>query len=84
MKNDKHKRFLVMLLCIAMIGTMLLAACSKEEGEEEEPPAPPSNALTGATAEEGYDESASERRVVGFVVENTPDSRPQWGMDDPE
>jgi len=82
MKIDKRKRLLVLLLCIAMVGTALLAACSKEEEEEAEPPAPPSNALTGAIAEEGYDESASDRRVVGFVVENTPDARPQWGMDD--
>ena len=39
--------------------------------------------MTGATAEEGYDEAAGERRVAAFVVENSPDARPQWGMDDP-
>ncbi len=81
MKKDKHKFLLVMLLCITMIGTALLSACTGEpEPEEPEPPA--ANALTGATAEEGYDEAAAERRVAAFVVENAPDARPQWGMDD--
>ena len=42
----------------------------------------PSNSLTGFTTADGYDESADGRRVVAFVVENTPDARPQWGMDD--
>lgn len=83
MKKEKSKFLLVMLLCIAMIGTTLLASCSKQE-EEEEPPAPPSNVFTGATAEEGYDEDASNRRTAAFVVENHPEARPQWGMDDPE
>lgn len=69
-----------MLLCIAMIGTALLSACS--EPDPEEPEAPAINALTGETAEDGYDESAAERRVAAFVVENAPDARPQWGMDD--
>ena len=85
MKKDKRKRFLVMLLCIAMIGTSLLASCSKGQEEEEgEVPPPPSNDFTGATAEDGYDESADARRNVALVIENTPDARPQWGMDDPE
>ena len=82
MKRNKQKKFLVMLLCITMIGTALLSSCGQKE--EEEPPAPPCNVFTGATAEEGYDESAKDRRVVAFVVENHPDARPQWGMDDPE
>lgn len=42
------------------------------------------NPLTGATEEDGFDPDALNRRVAAFVVENTPDSRPQWGMDDPE
>ena len=81
MKDPGYKRFIVLLLCLSMIGTMFLASCGKEE-EEEEPPAPPSNSLTGETAEDGYDESASDRRIAAFVVENAPDARPQWGMDD--
>jgi len=70
---------MVMLLSIVMTAALLLPSCSKEE---EEPPAPPSNALTGETAEDGYDEAASDRRVAAFVVENAPDARPQWGLDD--
>ena len=82
MKNIKSKRFLVMLLCFTMIGTTLLAGCGKI-AEPEEPEPAPANLLTGATAEEGYDEAAGERRVAAFVVENAPDARPQWGLDDP-
>ena len=81
MKKNRKKSFLVMLLCISMIGTALLSACSGP-AEPEEPEAPASNSLTGATAEEGYDEAAGERRIAAFVVENAPDARPQWGMDD--
>lgn len=80
MKKDKHKLFLVMLLCIIMIGTTLLSACADPDPEEPEPL--PSNSLTGMTTEEGYDEAAGSRRVAAFVVENAPDARPQWGMDD--
>ena len=83
MKNYKSKRFLVLLLCFTMIGTTMLAGCGKI-AEPEEPEPAPANSLTGATAEEGYDEAAGERRVAAFVVENAPDARPQWGMDDPE
>lgn len=80
MKKDRRKLFLVMLLCITMIGTALISACGVADPEE--PEAPPSNPLTGATAEDGYDEAAGERRIAAFVVENAPDARPQWGMDD--
>ncbi len=80
MKKDKHKLLLVMLLCISMIGTALLSGCKEPDPEEPEPL--PSNALTGMTTEEGYDEAAGSRRVAAFVVENAPDARPQWGMDD--
>ena len=82
MKEINRKRLLVMLLCVTMIGTMLLSACGAEQ-EEEEPPAPPSNALTGQTEEEGYDATADDMRVAAFVIENAPDARPQWGLDDP-
>ena len=80
MKKDKSRFLLVMLLCITMIGTTLLSA--RSEPDPEEPPAPATNALTGETAEQGYDEAAANRRVAAFVVENAPDARPQWGMDD--
>ena len=81
MKKERSKLLLVMLLCITMIGTMLLSACSGEQ-DPEEPPAPPANSLTGETADQGYDEAAAERRIAAIVVENAPDARPQWGMDD--
>ena len=80
MKKERSKILLVMLLCITMIGTALLSACS--EPDPEEPEAPSFNPLTGETAEDGYDESSAERRIAAFVVENAPDARPQWGMDD--
>ena len=80
MKKERRKLLLVMILCITMIGTALLSACS--EPDPEEPPAPPANSLTGETAEQGYDEASAERRIAAFVVENAPDARPQWGMDD--
>lgn len=83
MKKERSKLLLVMILCITMLGTSLLPACGKP-ADPEEPPEPAHNALTGATAEEGYDEAAGERRIAAFVVENAPDARPQWGMDDPE
>jgi len=44
----------------------------------------PVNPLTGEGEEDGFDPDALNRRVAAFVVENTPDARPQWGMDDPD
>lgn len=81
MKNSKYRISLVTLLIIAMVGTLVLSACGKKE---EEPKVPPHNPLTGAYAEDGFDTSALDKRIVAFVVENTPDARPQWGMDDPD
>ena len=68
MKKERRKLLLVMLLCITMIGTALLSACS--EPDPEEPPAPAANPLTGETADQGYDEDSAKRRVAAFVVEN--------------
>ena len=79
--KERNKFLLVMILCITMIGTALLSGCS--EPDPEEPPAPAANPLTGETAEQGYDEASASRRTAAFVVENAPDARPQWGMDDP-
>ena len=81
MKKSKYRISLVTLLIIAMVGTLVLSACGKKE---EEPKVPPHNPLTGAYAEDGFDTSALDKRIVAFVVENTPDARPQWGMDDPD
>ncbi len=79
MKNYRRKLLIVMLLCVMMTAAPVLSACG---GKEEEAAAPPSNPLTGELEEDGYDASASDRRVAAFVVENAPQARPQWGMDD--
>ena len=44
-------------------------------------PDPILNPLTGI---EGYNEDAVGKRPVAVVVENSPDARPQWGIDDRE
>ena len=81
--KEKRKLFLVMLLCFTLIATTVLSACGGKDKEEEEAPPPPSNALTGETEEDGYDPTADDMRITAFVVENSPDARPQWGLDDP-
>ena len=78
----KKRLLLVTLLIIAMVGTLVMTACGKKE--EEVPQVPPHNPLTGAYAEDGFDTAALDRRIAAFVVENTPDARPQWGMTDPD
>ena len=82
MKKTHYTRLAILMLVCAMIATALLSACSKQEDDEELPPPPPSDPMTGALVEDGFDEGALERRTVAFVVENAPDARPQWGMDD--
>ncbi len=82
MKTKKYRLSLVMLLIITMVGTLVLSACGKKE--DELPPTPPHNSLTGELVEDGYDKAAGDRRVAAFVVENSVDARPQWGLDDPE
>jgi hypothetical protein len=80
MKNLKLKRSLVLLLCLCMTGTLFLSSCGAKDPEEVSEL--PHNSLTGATEEDGYDTAAADQRVAAFVVENAPDARPQWGMDD--
>ena len=84
MSKDLKKRLYVIALILVMVMTSVLTGCKAEEVEEEEviPPPPPSNPLTGELVEDGFDESALSRRIAAFVVENTPDARPQWGLDD--
>ena len=81
MEKRKYRICLVMLMIMTMTAALALPSCSKED---EVPKAPPHNPFTGAYAEDGFDTSALDRRVAAFVVENTPDARPQWGMDDPD
>lgn len=87
MKNSKLA--VILVLVVALIcgsGAFLLSSCSSgEEAAAPKPepePEPILNPLTGASAEQGFDENAINQRIVAFVVENTPDARPQWGMDD--
>lgn len=99
-KNKKKKRtalktFIVLgTLVVVGLGGYIVAAHeginipflpdigSKEEPAETVTAEVPANPLTGVT--EGFDPEAAGQRTVAFVVENTPDARPQWGMDDPE
>lgn len=82
MKKTHYTRLAAIMLVCVMAASAFFTACSKQEEEEEIPPPPPSDPLTGALVEDGFDESALTRRTVAFVVENAPDARPQWGMDD--
>ena len=82
MKNKHYTRLAILMLVCTMMATAFFSACSKQEEEEEIPPPPPSDPMTGALVEDGFDEAALGRRTVAFVVENAPDARPQWGMDD--
>ena len=88
MKNSKIRPFIAALLALVMVlSTFLVTGCSEEEPDDAEP-APveevASNPLTGQTEDEGFDANALNQRIVAFVVENAPDARPQWGLDDPE
>lgn len=88
MNKHKIRPFIAALLALVMVLCLIVVTgCSEEESESEEAYVVPevvSNPLTGQTTDEGFDENALNQRVVAFVVENSPDSRPQWGMDDPE
>ena len=56
------------------------AAAVEEPAPEPEPPAVV-NPLTGLP---GFNEAAVGKRPVAVVVENQPEARPQWAIDDPE
>ena len=66
---------------------------ASEEAEEETPaplpvlkykPVSPSYVINPLTGERSTDKSKTVKtRVVGVVVENHPEARPQWGMEDP-
>ncbi|MBR2540054.1 MAG: DUF3048 domain-containing protein [Mogibacterium sp.] len=81
-------RIIVALGLILLLGmsVFIITSCSGGSEEPEEVPEEAAvimNPLTGATVEDGFDENAAGMRPAAFVVENTPDARPQWGLDDP-
>ena len=85
----KKPILLLIIMSVLVIGTgsvIMLSACSGDDEQKaaKQKPEPVYNQLTGATVEDGFDEDALNRRVAAFVVENAPDARPQWGMDDEE
>ena len=86
MKRYRIKPYAAVLLAfILALSLFAVTGCSDSEPEEE--PVEETvvmNPLTGQTEEEGFDANAMNQRVAAFVVENTADARPQWGMDDPE
>ncbi len=89
MRNSKLAAVLVLVLALACSGgAFLLTSCSSSGDKAATEPAPEPepivNPLTGATVEQGFDENAINQRIVAFVVENAPEARPQWGMDDEE
>ena len=86
MKNRRIRPYQVLALALILVLSIFMAACSGdgESAEPEEKTEAATNPLTGATVDEGFDENALNQRIVAFVVENAPDARPQWGMDDPE
>lgn len=79
MKNQKYRLLTALLLIFTMVSAVALSACGTDPVETSEVP---HNAITGETEEDGYDTAASDKRVAAFVVENAPDARPQWGLDD--
>ena len=86
------KRWLMLaFLMIFAAGAVMMTGCGSQKtssssasvtAAEEEIVVPPTNPLTGAGVEDGFDADALNRRIASFVVENAPDARPQWGMTD--
>ena len=85
MKRHNSLYKMLILTVILALAAFIAASCSQGGSEEAaEEAAAASNPLTGATEEEGFDPNALNQRIVAFVVENAPDARPQFSMDDPE
>lgn len=70
-----NKKSILALVLVLAFAACMMSACSKEE-EPEEPP----RIINPLTGSEEFD--ANGQRSVAIVVENTPDARPQWGLDD--
>ena len=87
MKKNKIRPYLAAALALVMILCMMLVTgCSGGSGSSDSGEAGDVavNPLTGQTSDDGFDANALNQRTVAFVVENSPESRPQWGMDDAE
>ncbi len=87
MKRSHFRLYKLLILAVILaLAAFIVSACSEigSQDAEDEAEAIAANPLTGATVEEGFDENALNQRVVAFVVENAPDARPQFNMDDPE
>lgn len=77
MRLNKRKA-LALIMVIAMVAS-LLSACGGGGESEPEEVVRIINPLTGS---EEFD--ANGQRSIAIVVENAPDARPQWGLDDEE
>lgn len=64
------------MLAFVLACTMVLAGCKKEPSKPEKVVV---NSLTG---ELGKKSEVLDKRIVGIVVENHPEARPQWGIND--
>lgn len=92
--SGKKKTAIIVLIVViiaAIIAAGVFVFIKNNEKEPETTAAPPTTAATTAapvvysnplTNEEGFSQSAIDKRPVAIVVENAAAARPQWGMDD--
>lgn len=73
--NGKKKLAVSLLIMTLVLSASFLSGC----GKEEKPKKVVVNSLTG---ELGKESKVLDKRIVGIVIENHPQARPQWGMDD--
>lgn len=71
----------VLMICVLTAG--LFSSCGgNSETSEAEDEAEPVVIMNPFTGDLDYSEDAYNRRPVAIVVENSPEARPQWGIDD--
>lgn len=73
-KKSNIKQLLTLALTLSLTIAALTSCSSAKKSNE-----PPRNPLTN---EKKFNADAVGARPVAVVVENTPDARPQWGIDD--
>ena len=90
MGKGRRSRIGIILVCLALALSLSvgLTACGNDGGSDSSGAVVKTkasgvyhNPLTGIS---GFDRAKVGKRPVAIVVENTPDARPQWGIDDPE